>query len=451
MISSPGVGSGLDINSLISQLMSLEKRPLQALQQKENLLNDQLSAYGKLKSALSTFQDAVKDLNSIDKFQAFAATSSNEEAFSVTADSTAAAGSYNIVVEQLAQRHKLASDSLDPATALGGGSLDISVAGNSFNVPIASGNSTLAEIRDAINGAADNTGVTATIINEGAASRLVLTADESGAANAVSVAVNDSDGASDDNSGLSRLLQSGTFDMKELVVAQDARLTIDTLAISSASNSVSGAIEGVTLNLLKGGGVAGAASGTLDVSRDDEAVRESVQTFVDSYNELRATIDKYYTKGGTLEADSTVRSLGNSIREVLNTAANGVGLYTHLSEVGIQSQKDGTLKLDADTFNAALDKDFDGVAGLFGDASQGAMVRMFDAAEEWLQYGGLLQNRTDGIDDRIDSLQARMDLMEVRLDTVERRYRDQFTNLDAMLGQMQSTSTWLASQLAALG
>lgn len=447
MISSPGIGSGLDINSLINQLMSLERQPLQRLQSQESTYNSQLSAFGKLKSALSTFQDAVNGLNSTDSFQIFSATSSNEDSFTASADSTAASGSYDLVISQLAQHHKVASASLDPSTALGTGSIDIAVAGNSFNVAIDGSNNTLSGIRNAINNAADNTGVTATIINEGtAASRLVLTADDSGAANSISFTVNDDDSSTTDDAGLSQLLQTGSYDMKELVAAQDAAFTIDTLAITSASNTVTGAIAGVTLDLIAGGG----SSGKLTVGRDDAKVTESVQSFVDAYNTLQDTIKEQ--QKGALKGDSTLRSLANSIRGVLNTAASGVGTYSYLSELGIHTDKDtGSLTLDTTELETALNTDFSGVAALFADSVEGAMGRMDSMLDNWVQTGGLLQNRTDGINSRIDTLQSRMDLLEVRLDTTERRYRDQFSALDALLGQMQSTSSWLSSQLASLG
>ena len=447
MISSPGIGSGLDINSLINQLMSLERQPLQRLQSQESTYNSQLSAFGKLKSALSTFQDAVNGLNSTDSFQIFSATSSNEDSFTASADSTAASGSYDLVISQLAQHHKVASASLDPSTALGTGSIDIAVAGNSFNVAIDGSNNTLSGIRNAINNAADNTGVTATIINEGtAASRLVLTADDSGAANSISFTVNDDDSSTTDDAGLSQLLQTGSYDMKELVAAQDAAFTIDTLAITSASNTVTGAIAGVTLDLIAGGG----SSGKLTVGRDDAKVTESVQSFVDAYNTLQDTIKEQ--QKGSLKGDSTLRSLANSIRGVLNTAASGVGTYSYLSELGIHTDKDtGSLTLDTTELETALNTDFSGVAALFADSVEGAMGRMDSMLDNWVQTGGLLQNRTDGINSRIDTLQSRMDLLEVRLDTTERRYRDQFSALDALLGQMQSTSSWLSSQLASLG
>lgn len=447
MISSPGVGSGLDINSLISQLMSLERRPLQRLQSQESTYNSQLSAIGKLKSALSTFQDAVNGLNNANSFQVYSATSSNVDSFTATADSTAVSGSYDLVVSQLAQNHKIASASLDPSATLGTGSIDITVAGNSFNVAIDSTNNTLSGIRDAINNAATNTSVTATIINEGtAASRLVLTANDSGAANGITFTVNDSDGSTIDGAGLSQLLQAGTFDMKQLVAAQDAAFTIDTLAITSASNSVTGAINGVTIDLVSGAG----SSGKLTINRDEAKVTESVQSFVDAYNKVHDTITELGK--GSLAGDSTLSSLKNSLRSVLNTAASGVGTYSYLSELGIHTNKDtGALTLDTTELQTALSTDFTGVAALFSDSAQGVMGRMDVMLDSWNQLGGLLANRTDGINSRINTLQSRMDLMEVRLDTTERRYREQFSALDALMGQMQSTSNWLSSQLASLG
>jgi flagellar hook-associated protein 2 len=194
---------------------------------------------------------------------------------------------------------------------------------------------------------------------------------------------------------------------------------------------------------------AGGASGTLTVNRDDAKVTESVQSFVDAYNTLQDTIGEL--RDGALAGESTLRSLESAIRGVLNTPASGVGTYRYLSEIGIHTNKDGSLSLDTAELDTAMDTDFTGLAALFADSAEGAMGRLDDSIDQWVQTGGLLQNRTDGINNRIDALQSRMDLLEVRLETTERRYRDQFSALDALMGQMQSTSNWLAGQLANLG
>ncbi len=449
MISSPGVGSGLDIKSIISQLMSLERRPLNALQSKEKLLQAQVSDYGKLKSALSTFQDAMLELNSVSKFQVHSTTSSNDKAFTATADETASVGSYNINVTSLATSHKLASATFaDSATVVGTGDLTIDVGGNAFTVAVDGTNNTLAGVRDAINNAADNTGVSATIINETGGSRLVLTSKETGAANAITVSTVDSDLNNTDAAGLSQLASGN---LTQVSAAADAALTIDGFSVTSASNKVTGAITGVTIDLIKatdaGAGFDG--SGTLSIDRDIEAVKGSVQGFVDAYNELKGQIDTFYD--GNLAGDSTLLSIERQMRSVINTSATGItSAYTYLSEVGVGTTRDGKLSLDSADLEAALNSDFAGVASLFGDAGQGVAARLDTVVDGLLNPGGLIITRTEGLDSRITALREQMARMEVRLETVERRFNKQFTSLDALVGQMNSTSNYLAGQLAGL-
>lgn len=449
MISSPGVGSGLDVQSIISQLMSLERRPLDALESKQRLFESQLSDYGKLKSALSTFQDTMLGLSSVDKFQVHSATSGNEAAFTATADENASVGSYNIEVTSLATSHKLASTTFtDSATVVGTGTLNIDVGGNAFAVTVDGTNNTLAGIRDAINGAADNTGVSATIINEAGGSRLVLTSKDTGAANAISVSTVDADLNNTDAAGLSQL---ASVNLTQVSAAADASLTIDGFNVTSASNQVTGAISGVTIDLLKAtDAVSGFdGSGSLSINRDMEAVKESVQGFVDAYNELKQQMDVFYN--GNLAGDSTLRSIENQMRAVFNSAATGItSTYTYLSEVGIQTQRDGTLKLDTAELETALTNDFSGIASLFGDASAGVASRLDGVVDNLLNPGGLIPTRTEGLDNRIGSIRERIDQMEVRLETIQRRYTDQFASLDAMVGQMNATSSYLSTQLAGL-
>ncbi len=449
MISSPGVGSGLDIKSIISQLMSLERRPLDALESKQRLFESQLSDYGKLKSALSSFQDAMLGLNSVSKFQVHSATSSNQDAFTASADETASVGSYSINVTSLATSHKLATSTFtDSATVVGTGDLTIDVGGNAFTVTVDGTNNTLAGIRDAINSDANNTGVNATIINEAGGSRLLLTSKETGAANAITVSTVDSDLNNTDAAGLSQLASGN---LTQVTAAADASLTIDGFNITSASNQVSGAITGVTIDLLKatdvGSGFDG--SGTLTIGRDTEAVKESVQGFVDAYNELKSQMDTFYN--GNLAGDSTLLSIERQMRAVFNSPASGItSAYNYLSEVGIHTTRDGDLELDTTELETALSGDFAGVAALFGDSSAGVAARLDTVVDELLNPGGLIITRTEGLDSRIDSIQERIDQMAVRLETVERRYTNQFSALDAMVGQMNSTSSYLSTQLAGL-
>lgn len=435
MISSPGVGSGLDVQSIVSQLMALERRPLQALQQSKSTLDAQLSAYGRFRSALSGFQTALTDLKSLDAFQIFSATSSNSDALTANADSGAAIGTLNVQINRLAQAHKQGSLAIADTgtTTLGGAGdqLTITVDGNATVLDV--GGMTLAQIRSAINAA--DAGVTATIISENATShRLVLTSTETGSAKAMDLSFSGTLGT---DLGMATINDVGS--LAEL----DAEIVVDNMyTITRGSNTIDDAIDGLTLTLK----AETTSAATLTMARDNEAVAESVQKFVDAYNELRSTITSL--RGKELKSDSTLRSVEAQIQAIFNTPPNGLaGSYSHLSQLGVSIQKDGTMKLDATALDRAIAADFSGVAQLFANDNQGYMHRLDAAVTNLLQNDGLLDGREDGIKSRQKSLDSRIDNMQYRLQLVEQRYRAQFTALDSMLGQMQGTSQFLLQQL----
>ncbi len=445
-ISAAGVGSGLDINSIISQLMALERRPLSALQSKQATFESQLSAYGRLKSALSTFQSAMDALSATSKLKHYKASSSDEAVLAASASASASPGTYQVVVSaQLAQNHKLASSAYtDAGTVVGTGTLTISVGSESFSVAIDSANNTLAGIRDAINAAADNTGVSATIINVTGGSRLVLTAAESGAANALTVAVSgDGDGNDANASGLSNLIWSaaGTKNLSQVDAAQDAAFTVDGFAATSASNTVADVIPGVTLNLKAAG------TATVKVERDDVKIAETVQSFVDAYNALRKSINDL--RAGDLKGDLALNSIQAGILSVINTPASGItGSFRYLSEVGVSIQKDGTMKLDASALTDAVGADFSGVTELFANDDQGFAYRLKAVVTGYLAVDGIVDARQDGLNSRIDSVQDRIAALQARMELVEKRLRAQYSALDSLLGSMRSTGEYLMRQLS---
>jgi flagellar hook-associated protein 2 len=393
MISVPGIGSGLDINGLVSQLMAAERLPLTALEGREKAHNQKLSAFGQVRSALATFQTALQDLTS-SKFQALSATASDTKVLSASAGGNATPASYQIEVTQLAQQHKLASSGYATTNdAVGSGTLTLQFGTynsgtNTFtanadkatkSITISPANNTLAGVRDAINAA--NAGVTATIVNDGSAAgnRLVLTSTDSGAANSLKISATDDDGNSLDGSGLSALAYDPTAaagsgkNLGQVAAARDATLTIDGIAVSYASNTVRNAIDGVTLNLSQ------TNTGqplTLTVGRDTEAIKKSVQAFVDAYNSADASLKKLTAfngvgkQNGILLGDATTRGIQTQMRNLLsNTVASG-GTLTTLSQIGVAFKSDGTLALDSAKLGTAIDTNFDDIAALFDSAAK---------------------------------------------------------------------------------
>lgn len=441
-ISSLGVGSGLDLSSLISKLMSVERRPLTQLQNRQAAYETDLSAYGRLRSALSTFQTAMDGLSTVDSFKVFAATSSNEDVFTGTASSSAGTGNFTLLVNRIAESHKLGSantfaDSGTTTIGTAGQTMTITVGTEAFTVGY--GGMTLSGVRDAINEASDNTGVTATVVHDDVGYRLLLTADETGSSNALSVSYSAADPFALATLNLDRN-GSGGFTSADL----DATMVLNgAYNITRSSNTIDDVIDGVTLTL-KGPGTA-----TLAVTRDTEAVAESAQAFATAYNTLRSTVTDL--RAGDLSGDNTLLLLESGLFGVLNSAPTGLtGSFSYLAQVGISIQKDGTMKVDTSDLETAISTDFDGVAQLFGAAGQGYAARLDALVTNYLQSDGLIDATEDGINAKIDSLVERQDEWELRLEAIQTRYTRQFSALDALVAQMQSTSSYLTQQLSAL-
>ena len=385
-IAVPGVGSNLDVNGIVSQLMAVERQPLALLQQRQSDYQAKLSAYGMLKGTLSAFQTAMNGLADGTKFQAVTASAADPSIFTAIANGKAVPGSYSMEVQQLAQQQKISSNGFaTTSSAVGSGTLTIQYGtydsgSNTFalnsakpaqTVTIDPSNNTLSGVRDAINGA--NIGVSATIINDGASNRLVLTAKDTGASNSIKITTSDDDGTNVDAAGLSQLAFDPTAtagsgrNMAEVQAAQDAKLKIDGIAISKSSNTITDAIEGVTLNLLKSN--VGSPT-TLGVARDTAGAKASVEAFVTAFNNVNQTLgnlsayDAATKSAAVLQGDSTTLSIQTRIRATLSAAVNGSG-FTTLSQIGVAFQKDGSLALDSTKLQTALDNNFNNIAGLF--------------------------------------------------------------------------------------
>ena len=435
MLSIPGVGSGLDVNAVVEQLMALERRPLDLLEQDKVDLNAQLSAFGQLKSTLSNYQSSITGLRSLDSFKIFKASSSDEDAFTVSASSAAAIGSTDIQINNLAENHKMGSVSiLDTDTTILGNAGDqftVTIGLESFSVD--AGGKTLEQIRDEINKSPNNIGVSAVIINEDVDNHyLVLTTNESGVANSMVLSSTGSIGTD--------------LGFTDISVAEDAELLVDGLyTITRSSNTITDAIDGLTINLL----AETTTPAELTVVRDLEKVTASVQSFVDAYNGFNTALDEL--SNGDLGNDGSLRSIERRLRTVLNTDPVGLtGSFTHLSDIGLSILRDGTMTLNAGDLETAVNSEFDSVSELFAHDDQGYLFRLDAAVTNLLDIDGLIDSREDGINSRIDNADRRIEGLEFRLTLTERRLRAQFTALDTLMGQLNGTSAFLTSQLSAL-
>jgi flagellar hook-associated protein 2 len=447
-IQASGVGSGLDINSLVTQLVTAESASRSApILRRETAATTKISALGTLKGALGTFKGALTPLRNLDVFSLRKATSSDTTRFTASASSKAAAGSYDVEVISLASAHRLASAAhlTGKTTEIGYGSLEITVGENSFDVEIPQDANTLEDIRNAINNASDNTGVQATLLTGTEGTRLILTSKKTGEDHAIKVVGGDG--------GLAALNYDpdGVMNLEEKEQAKNASLKISGFPVESSTNTVSDAIEGVTINLLK------AEEGkefTLDVSFDSAGVTTRIQTFVTEYNNMQAALSKLgnydaATKtAGPLLGDSLLRSVQQDMRNGLTNPVAGLsGDYTALANIGITTTASGTLELDTDKLNKALGDDPDAVAHLFG-SENGVAARLFAQVDARLKSGSDLDSRNTTLKRQMDDISREKEALALRMEQVEARYRKQFTALDSLLSQMQSTSSYLAQQLA---
>lgn len=393
-ISVAGIGSGLDLNGLVSQLIAAQAEPAtRRLDTQEAGFQARISGYGTLKSALSDFRTAVDGLRGTTSFNARTAGSSDTSVITASADGTATPGSFNIDVTQLAQSQKLASKAFTgQEDIVGEGQLTFRFGtydsgGNTFtadpdrtisSVTIDSSNSTLAGIRDAVNAAGID--VSASIVNDGSGERLVFGSMRSGAASSMEIIVSgDNGGTNVDDSGLSQLAFDPTAagvgtgkNLSETATAKDANLTIDGLAITRNSNTVTGAIEGVTLDLAS----VGTSPATVTVSRDLNAATTAVQGFVDAFNALNSTFDALggfdasTQTGGILLGDSVLRSVESNLRNVVADVVDGLSTsdFRSLADIGITTEAGGNLTLNSAKLQSALNSAPDAIAGLFGVA-----------------------------------------------------------------------------------
>ncbi len=409
-ISSAGIGSGLDVNGIVSQLMTLERQPLTALARSEAGLQAKLSAYGTLKGALSAVQSSISDLKNISKFNTPKASVGDASIMAVSATSIAVEGSYAVEVKQLASAQKLASKAFaDITTTVGTGTLSIQVgSGAAQNIAIGVGQSSLAGIRDAINEA--KVGVQATLLNDGTGYRLALTAQSTGTANGIKLTISgDGDALDLDDAGLSQLAYDAAGspgngkNLTETVAAQDAILKVDGIDnITKASNTVTDVIQGVTLNLQQAS--AADTSTVVSVTRDSATVKAAAEGFVKAYNDLDKIVKDltFYNpetrERGALQGDNSVHRLLSQVRSSLTRPLPGLsGAYNLLSQVGIGFDIDGKLALDGTKFQEALDNNFYDIGGLF--ATQGR------AEDSLLRYVSATSNTVAGTYDvRIDAL-----------------------------------------------
>ncbi|MFY0730984.1 flagellar filament capping protein FliD [Pseudomonas sp. NFX15] len=462
-----GLGSGLDIGAIVTALVNADKSAKQTQidnQTKTNTLK--ISGIGSLKSALTAFQTSLTNLGSTTNpaFSGYTATSGTPTILGATSDNTAVAGSYSIVVNKLATSSKIASASFagGAASAIPSGTLKISQNGTDYNVTIPA-NATLQSTRDAINTAQASNGISANIVTDSTgASRLVISSTKTGAGSDLTV------------SGIAGLEIDGTQPMGTNPaatasgavngVAEDASLTIDGLAVTSKSNTVTGAVSGLTLNLASVSPGTPPAAATVTVATNSTGLQTSIQSFVDSYNTLMNTInslskatadaDGNLTVQAAFTGDSMPRSLISDIRGVL-TAPGAGGPLAVLSQIGVMTDRTtGNLSFDTTAFSKTMSTN--GMSGqvqqLFSgtDATNGLLSRMGAAIKPYVQTGGLLDQRNTNLQSVSKSLSTQQSALDLRVANMTKTLTAKYNAMDLLVGQMKATASSITSFFTSL-
>lgn len=464
-ISVGGLATGLDTKSIVTQLMALERRPETLLKNEKSTLQSQVNIFNQLNAAFSSLQGVMAGMNTATTFAAYTAAVSDTSVLTAQTTGAAMPGSHTVVVNSLATNQRqishLGSASASDTNLFKTGTITISdgVPGHDpVSVVIGAGENSLSGIASAINASEAN--LTASIINDGSGApyRLMITGTDTG---------NYTIDTSQITLDSSQMFDSGD---PTYVAGANASLTVDGLAVTSSSNTVTGVLPGVTLSLLKGGG----ADGSFTIASDNTAVTAKINNFISSYNNAigiirqQSAYNSTTKTAGVLSGDSTIRALQANLQNIVSGPVEGVsgGPYNLLSQIGISTARDGTLSLDTTKLSTALSADFDGVADLFthNSGTSGLAASQYGIAEQFNQVLEQITNSYVGpgassngiISTRINSLQGRMTgidkqvaRMELLMAKKEESLNRQFTAMEMLVSSLQSQGNQMIAALNA--
>lgn len=446
--SSLGIGTGVDLQSMLTKLMAAERAPIDVLTSRITTANSKISLYGTLKSKLDALKTAADTLQFPSRLSAITATSGDTTVLGATADFTASAGSYAVSVTQMATAQKSFTQAYDVGTTFGQGTLDFVVGGTPHSIDLTDQSSyTLQDILGKINDA--DIGVTATIVSGTAGDRLILTGSETGSTKGftftTTIAPPDSVPSGTPQASLDAL---DTAPELATAIAQDGIITVDGIPVTSSSNTFTSAVSGLTFTAVKLG------STSVTVQTDSSKIVAAAQALVDSYNatvtlvKSNSSYDQATKTAQALNGDSAARSLLTALTNTRTTAPSELSsaTYQSLAELGISVQQSGLLTLDTATLKTAISTSASDVTQTLV-----AYGKSFsDSVTAMLNTGGLITNRVDSLNTSVKNFKDSQAALEIRVAGIEKRYRAQFTALDKLVSSMQTTSSYLTQQLAAL-
>lgn len=478
-ISSAGLGSGLDVNSIITQLMAVEKTPLTLLQDQATDLNAKLSSFGKLQSNFSTMRDKANALISPTLWSGTTATSSDTSVAKVSTSSTASVGSYALEVSRLATGQSVTSSTLASSSAtLSAGTLTIELGtwtggteangwtpsgfdaksgASAVSIDIADGATSLSAIRDKINAA--GAGVVASIVNDASGARLSIRSKDTGAENAFRITATEAVDDGDAATGLSALAYdplAGNSAMTRTTRAGNAEATINGIAVSSSSNTLTNVIDGLTVTLQKT--TAANTPTQIDVTADTASIKTAITDFVSAFNTVASYIrtqtayNAESKTGGTLQGDQGTLAIQNQLRAVLNQGSTASSKYSRLSDIGISMKSDGTLEVSTTKLDNALAGDLGELKKLFAtdgsDTESSGFVRRFKRlADAALGAEGTFETRTNSIKTNVTRNSKSQEAMQLRLDQTEARLRKQYTALDTTMSKLNTLGNYVTQQV----
>jgi flagellar hook-associated protein 2 len=441
LITSTGIGSGLDISAIVSSLTTAYgAAQTTQLTNQQNTLDSQVSAYGTFTSALDTLKLALPALEDPKQLAGFAATVADKNIASATTGSDAVAGQYSLQVNSLATPATLTSQPLvgGASTVVGTGTLTIAVGGDSTSINIDATDNTLAGIAAAINSADNNPGVTASIITTTAGARLVIAGTATGAANAITVSSAGGDG------GLSSLALTQTQ------AAQNASFSINGFAATSASNVVSNAITGVTIDLLQPS--AANTPTTLAVSPDSSAAQSSISGFVTALNGVLSSIQTLtgYNPttqvAGPLNGNATLESFQNQLQNILDQiTTGGTGGVHSLADLGITANTDGSYSANTTTLGNALAASLSSVGKLLG-GTNGIATQLDNLIDGYTKPGGLLDTINQGLQSGLKDVSKQQSALNAQLAAYSATLTAQYNAMDAAVAALKSTQTYLNAE-----
>ncbi|WP_342622875.1 flagellar filament capping protein FliD [Pseudomonas alkylphenolica] len=447
-----GTGSGMDIGAIVKVLVDADTAAKASQIQRQTANNSaMISGVASLKSALSTYQDALKKLNDKDSpaFLAYAATSGNEKAVTATANNSAVPGTYQVEVVKLATSSRVASQTFaGPDAPISEGTLEITQNGKVYKVEVGP-NATLQTVRDSINSTLSKDGITANIISDGGKSRLVFGSTTTGKGSDISVGGDIPELTIKNNVEI-----SGDAAGRVGNLAIDAEVKIDGMAITSKSNKLDNTISGLSLELKAEG-----EKSLVTVGLNNEGLKKDVQAFVDAYNTLVKTANSLTSTSkdadgntvlGPLTGDPTTRSLLAALRSELSVATSG-GALTSLSQLGINTARDGTLEFNDVKFQAALnDKKLGGEVQALFTGDDGVLSRMNKAIEPYLQSGGVLDKRNDTLNRAQRNLASQQEALDFRIESLTASLTKKYIAMDVTVGKLKAQADGITSMFDAM-